>query len=331
MTIKTFPSNIKFNWLENTGHSSERGFQIIRNFLLFGFGNGILLNKKLFYITTLGLKNWKASLIKYLRHIFKTKIIFKSNLYILSDMWSDGPYHFHIDVLSKLIAFKEMNGSIEKMNIVLTKTDFNKNIGIAIIDYIKFKYENVIWLDKSQQYCILGQNYYLTKPLVMGSNNTLIINLLHNKMLSKLPILTSSKFNNKSKVYYYRKNRKRVVVNDDILIPILRKLDFYCTDFDDLSYLESRSLMMNVKVFIGIHGGGMTNMLFMSGDSNVIEIKTDNLNPQNHCYWHLARTLNFNYTMFVAQTIDDHNIIEGRGCDVSVDVNQMLHLLNKFE
>jgi hypothetical protein len=331
MSIKTFPLNIKFDWLENAAHNSERGFQILRSFIIFGFGNGILLNKKLFAVTTLGLKNRNVNLIKFLRQIFKTKILFKSNLYILSDMWSDGPYHFHVDILSKLISFEEMNGSKEKINIVLTKTDFNENNGIIIIDYIKFNYKNVIWLEQNKQYCILGPNYYLTKPHIMGSNNTRIVELLHNKMLTSLPIIKSSKFNKINKVYYYRKNRKRVVVNDDILIPILRKMDFYCTDFDDLSYLEARSLMMNVKVFVGIHGGGLTNMLFMSGDSNVIEIKTDNSNPKNHCYWHLARTLNFNYTMFVAQTIDDHNIIEGRGCDVTVDVNQMLHLLNKFE
>ena len=330
MSIKTFTLKIKFEWLENAAHNSERGFQILRTFIIFGFGNGILLNKKLFDITTLGLKNRKANLIKYLRHIFKKKIIFKLNLYILSDMRSDGPYHFHIDVLSKLILFEELNVSKEKMNIVLTKTDFNENIGIAIINYLEFNYKNVIWLDKNRQYCILGLNYYLTKPHVMGSNNSRVIELLNNKMLISLPIIKSSKFNNINKVYYYRKNRKRIVINDNSLIPILRDLDFYCTDFENLSYLEARSLMMNVKIFVGIHGGGMTNMLFMSGDSNVIEIKTDNPNPQNHCYWHLARSLNFNYTMFVAQTVDAHNIIEGRGCDVSVDISQMVDLLNKF-
>jgi len=150
-------------------------------------------------------------------------------------------------------------------------------------------------------------------------------------MLNNIPNIESSKFNNISKVYYYRKNRKRVVVNDDVLIPILKGLGYYCTDFDDLSYLEARNLMSNVKIFLGIHGGGMTNMIFMSGvDSNVIEIKTDNTNPISHCYWHLARSLNFNYTMFVAQSVDDHNFIEGKGCDVSVDINQMLDLLNKF-
>jgi hypothetical protein len=58
-SYRTFPFDIKFEWLENTARSFDRGFQILPMFAIFGFGNGILLNKKLFEITTLGLKTEK--------------------------------------------------------------------------------------------------------------------------------------------------------------------------------------------------------------------------------------------------------------------------------
>ncbi len=331
MSIKTFPEKVKFDWLENAAQYFDRGFQIIRIFTIFGFGNGMLLNKKLFGITTFGLKNRKVYLIKYLRSIFKTKVIFKSNLYFLSDIWSDGPYHFHIDVLSKLISLQEKKVSLVNINIVLTKTEYIKNIGLPILDYLKLNYKTVLLLNNNNQYLVFGRNYYLTKPHVMGSNNPSMISLLYDNLLISSLKINANKFLNITKVYYYRKNRKRMVSNDSILIPILESRGFYCTTFDDLSYFDVISLMSKVFTFVGIHGGGMTNMLFLKGPSNIIEIKTNNPNPQNHCYWHLARSLKFNYTMFVAESVDSHNQIEGSGCNVSVDITQMLTLLREFE
>ncbi len=83
------------------------------------------------------------------------------------------------------------------------------------------------------------------------------------------------------KVYYYRKSRERKVKNYNEIIPILTDLAFFCTTFEKLSYLEAFSLMHNVKLFVGIHGGGLTNMMFMKSRNKIIEIKTNNTNPNS--------------------------------------------------
>jgi capsular polysaccharide biosynthesis protein len=89
--------------------------------------------------------------------------------------------------------------------------------------------------------------------------------------------------------------------------------------------------MRTVKVFVGIHGGGLTNMLFQKPESKIIEIRNDNLNPNSHCYWHLASSLNFNYTVFIGETIGDSKIMEGKGCNVRVDISSLLQCIKLVE
>ena len=94
--------------------------------------------------------------------------------------------------------------------------------------------------------------------------------------------------------------------------------------------MEAFQLMQQTNLFIGIHGGGLANMMFLPPDSVVIEIKNDNPNPNSHCYWHLARSLKFDYTMFVAETVGESNVVEGKGCDLRVDYTKMTDLINSI-
>jgi hypothetical protein len=151
-------------------------------------------------------------------------------------MWSDGSYHFHIDILSKFISIEEKNVKLDNINIILIKANYIESIGLPILNYLKLNCKSVILLNESNQYLLIGRNYYVTKPHVMGSNNPRIVCLLYDKFLISSFRNYHNKFVNITKVYYYRKNRKRIVSNDKILIPFLEKKGFYCTTFDNLSY-----------------------------------------------------------------------------------------------
>ena len=75
----------------------------------------------------------------------------------------------------------------------------------------------------------------------------------------------------------------------------------------------------------------MTNMIFMPFNFKVIEIKTNNPNPNSYCYWHQAESLDLDYTLFIAESTEENNIIEGKGCNVKVDINSLLTLISNLE
>ena len=63
---------------------------------------------------------------------------------------------------------------------------------------------------------------------------------------------------------------------------------------EDLTFFEQRKLMAETQVLISNHGAGLTNMLFMKENSQIIELKSDAVDI-NNCFFNLARTLNHQY------------------------------------
>jgi capsular polysaccharide biosynthesis protein len=231
--------------------------------------------------------------------------------------------------LSKLVELKNArNVDFENATITLFKDNFTDDVVIPLLKQVGLGNIRLYLIEKSKQYIFFGANAFVTKPHIIGTNNPLVMKKVYGLLHSKFDQFVDHASRSQIIVYYYRVNRSRVVINDNELLPILKDLGVYCTTFDDLSYLDAIRLMRKTKIFIGIHGGGLTNMVFQKPGSKIIEIKNNNVNPHSHCYWHLARSLNFDYTLFIAETVGDSEIIEGNGCNVSVNINNLLECIN---
>jgi hypothetical protein len=329
-SLKTFPVKINFDWLENPGESFETDrTKLIESKVMLIKGSGVILGMRLFAETTYNKLDLKKELKGFLRKIFKTKFIRENNVFILTDIWSTGPYHFYVDVLSKVVELKkQLDLNPKRIKFVLFNDQFTNNVIIPLFKDLGLGEVKILTLKREEQYIIFGRNYFVTKPHIMGTNNPRVIPKVYDLIHGNLGKYRKSCDANSYKgIYYYRTGRYRKVVNDEEIIRELTGLGFYCTSFDELSYIKAFQLMQQTKLFVGIHGGGLTNMMFLPPESTVIEIKNNNTNPDSHCYWHLARSLNFDYTMFVAETVGNSNIVEGKGCDLRVDWNQLDKLI----
>jgi len=238
---------------------------------------------------------------------------------MVTDEWSNGPYHFWIDVLSRIMAWIESGGSPEHYTLALPNTDYMRECATHILEKLSIRFGEVTFMHSEDIYLCTGKITFISLPHTMGSNNTFLIKKIQDRVFSDTSFYAG---NPKLKVYYFRKNRRRVVINDDEVKIFLLDKGFICTDFDDLSYLEAWRLMANTKLFIGIHGGGMTNIFFMPQGGTIVEFKTDNPNPESHCYWHLAHSLGHNYCQFIGESATPgNNTIEGsRGCDIRIEM-----------
>ncbi len=101
--------------------------------------------------------------------------------------------------------------------------------------------------------------------------------------------------NKNQRIYISRRQAKtRNIVNEHEYIKMLTNFGYR------IVYLEHVSLEYQVKLFsfaktlISIHGAGLTNMMWMSSRSTVIEIREEN-DSHNNCFFSLASACNHAY------------------------------------
>lgn len=85
----------------------------------------------------------------------------------------------------------------------------------------------------------------------------------------------------------------RRIINEAEMIEFLSYLGFQIVTLESLSVLEQASLLANAKVVISPHGGGLTNLVFCSPGTKVIEI----FSPKfvYPCYWLISNLVNLEY------------------------------------
>lgn len=101
--------------------------------------------------------------------------------------------------------------------------------------------------------------------------------------------------------------KKRKMKNEELLHAKLREIGFEEIIFGNLSPLEQIAVMNNAEFVIGQHGAGLTNMLFASKQTKVIEIG-NYLSLKNTIadFTQFAQVGNCEYHLFIADIDSDH-------------------------
>jgi len=99
------------------------------------------------------------------------------------------------------------------------------------------------------------------------------------------------------KIFIARKLAKaRNILNEKELYDLLSQFGVEIHYFDDYSLSMQMDLMKETKTLIGIHGAGLTNMLFMPPGGNVLEFRNAiDGGASTNCYFNLASELGLNY------------------------------------
>ncbi|MEG4629417.1 glycosyltransferase 61 family protein [Microcoleus sp. AR_TQ3_B6] len=106
----------------------------------------------------------------------------------------------------------------------------------------------------------------------------------------------------KQRIFISRKQRRRVI-NEDELVAVLSKFGFKSIAPESLSVAEQVSLFANAEVVIGAHGAALTNTVFCSPGTKLIEIfAPDYVNP---CYRKLSSQVGLEYWEFIGERVPD--------------------------
>jgi capsular polysaccharide biosynthesis protein len=193
-----------------------------------------------------------------------------------------GYFHWLTDCLCRLIAINT----------------YLKDHVVILPNHLK----NIKFIDESLLYFNIKAEYYdVTLPIKVnhlllpshtapsGNYNTILINKLRQQFVRQSSTQVTKN------IYISRQNaEKRKITNEEAVIALLKQYYFEVHFFENYSFTEQINLMKDTKCLIGLHGAGLTNMLFMSEKTNVLELRNEE-DSHNNCYFSLASDLNLDY------------------------------------
>ena len=155
---------------------------------------------------------------------------------------------------------------------------------------------------------------------------------LRNTFLNKQATEKSGKL---ERIYISRANvANRRIINEDELISLLNNFGFQAVTLESMSVAEQASLMADAKVIVAPHGGGLTNIVFCSPGTKVIEIFSPNF--VYPCYWLISNLVGLKYYYLLGENVEGfylHKLLypSPRLEDIFINLDLLLELLKFAE
>jgi capsular polysaccharide biosynthesis protein len=225
------------------------------------------------------------------------------------DAWSREYFHWLADVLPKLI---------------LVDSDLPLLLppGYLARDYIKQSLElmgiGFTELPKARARC--PELQVITPVAPTGNFNPDVMTRLRNRLVAKNDDPASDR------VYISReKAPRRRITNEDALRATLESFGFTCVCMEDYPWQEQISIVSRASLLMGLHGAGLTNMLFMQPGSQIIELRRQG-DGHNNCYFTLASAMSHDYYYQTCPGTTDNTF----DADFAVDIAELRTLLESL-
>lgn len=246
----------------------------------FKFGETTLYNIKKAYVTPFGVvihkhKIVKESLCDYNANInnintyIKKRVlrkVKKSNgqVVVFFNPFYINYYHFIAECITRLLSVYDKKEHVQP--IVLSSSP---KYVFSFLELLGYK--NIITIEEDEiLYC---EDIILpSQTTVVHKQNPHIINLL-SKILRKNVETIKHKFSDFKNIYISREKAiYRKVLNETDLLNAISRYDFKIVNFEDYSLLDCIAIMSNADCLLGVHGAGLTNMIFMDSQKLIIHL-----------------------------------------------------------
>lgn len=219
-------------------------------------------------------------------------------------------FYFHAVLLSKLHLLRE-HYDLTELPVLVTERTFSKSYFqelITLPGFSEINWQVMSGVTQVQNLIICVPSYYeksrfqKTRKLILSSGN----------------VITRTK-----RIFVDRSNRR--IANHDAVQVILDKYDFSVINPGKFSMVEQAELFSQASHVIGIHGAGLTNLIFCNPENaKVLEIAPSVL-LHTHYYW-LCLTMGIHYDIVVGEATG--GVYDDFDVDVSLLEKRILQLLS---
>lgn len=293
----------------------------IRNTHLIRVYNGIILKDIIIKLWKNPRKYLTYTLINpniTIKSILKRILFFRRGLNTIEkgvwiiDNWSLGYFHWMTDALPRLLASSRENEIYpvilpENYKQIAYVTESLRLLGVNVIFYnslIPLRVKKLLITSHTAK---------------SGNYNNTLINELRNKFIN---VRVGG-----IKVFISRlKAPKRKITNEHQVAELLKSYGYEIHYFEDYTFSKQIEIMSQTTHLIGLHGAGLTNMLFMREEGKILELR--NLNDaNNNCYFSLASELNLNYYY----QLNQGNNTNTHTVDIIVDIDNLRKNIERME
>lgn len=228
------------------------------------------------------------------------RIVLKADLpyIVIHDVWTKNYYHWITQALPRLLLVQQTG---QPFLLILPKdhqTEFHRS-SLERLNIVSWHS-----IEGGTNYYHFQNLWYPTHDIQIGDYNDDLILQLREKLT---PINVTSEPTQQRKVFIYRSAReRRRILNEGDVLQTFVSFGFEIVEFEKLAWAEQVSLTSSTKILAGVHGAGLTNMIFMPPHSTVFELTT-RINGEHYYYFALSNTLSHRYFYQVCKP--DHDSV----------------------
>ena len=155
-----------------------------------------------------------------------------------------------------------------------------------------------------------------------------ILPVIRISVIKKLREKLIFKKSNLNKIYVSRnKSQRRKISNEKELLAVLKNYNFKTLYLDNMSFEKQINIFSNAKYVVGLHGAGLSNIVWMKNKSNLIELRPEK-DLYLNCYFNLSNLLNINYYYDICNK--ENFFQSSKYSNYNVNINSLKKKLNKI-
>lgn len=203
---------------------------------------------------------------------------------IIHDQWTLNYYHWITQALPRLLMVLKAN---VPFTLLLPKT-YNKEFHLKSLRILGVEYWVSFEVEKT--YYNVPNLLYPSHDIQVGDYHDGLMREL--SMVLRKPIAPNVQ---KKHLFVHRASKnERIIINEEEVLAAFMKWGFIVIDFEKLNFDEQRIIASEASILAGVHGAGLTNMLFMKRGAKVFEL-TSFLNGEQYYYYTLSNALGHHY------------------------------------
>ena len=163
-----------------------------------------------------------------------------------------------------------------------------------------FQLDTLRWMGLADRYretperhLMIGSYFFSTPTAMTGCTNPYAVRFLRDRFLSR----ADETFRGPHKIYVLRRGKTRGVVNEDEVVAFLSTRGWTAVDPESLPLAQQIQLFSGARAVCGVHGAGLTNILWCSSGCAIIELMADNY--LNGCFESISACLDIRHDYLV--------------------------------